>query len=54
MDTRKAGAMGAKITNAKLTKEGRSKAAKKGWRRRKIKKGTEDFKNRFTEVMKDL
>lgn len=35
MDTRKAGRMGALITNSKLTKEIRSKAAKKGWRNRK-------------------
>lgn len=35
MDTKKAGAMGALITNKKLTTETRRKAAKKGWRRRK-------------------
>ena len=35
MDTKKAGRMGALITNQKLTKEGRSKAAKKGWRNRR-------------------
>jgi hypothetical protein len=32
---KRTGRMGAKITNKKLTTEGRSKAAKKGWRLRK-------------------
>lgn len=35
MDTREAGRMGALITNTKLTTEGRQKAARKGWRKRK-------------------
>lgn len=34
MDTRKAGRMGALITNQILTTEMRQKAAKKGWRNR--------------------
>lgn len=38
MDTKEAGRRGALITNKKLTKEGRSKAAKKGWRNKKKKK----------------
>lgn len=35
MDTSEAGKLGALATNKLLTKEGRSKAAKKGWRNRK-------------------
>lgn len=35
MDTKIAGRMGALVTNKKLTTEGRRKAAKKGWRKRK-------------------
>lgn len=35
MDTKIAGAMGARITNKILTTETRIKAAKKGWRLRK-------------------
>ena len=38
MDTREAGRMGAIITNQKLTTEGRRKAAKKGWIKRRANK----------------
>lgn len=35
MDTSEAGRMGAKLTNQILTTEMRSKAGKKGWRKRR-------------------
>lgn len=38
MDTRDAGRIGAAVTSSKLTREGRSKAAKKGWKKRKASK----------------
>ncbi len=43
MDTKEAGRRGAIITNGKLTKEGRSKAAKKGWGKIKDIPGFEDL-----------